>query len=96
MAKTQALFKVRVLSFGYVTTSIWDLFQTVASVCFCFCFSFYFFFFFLIWLHLWHMEVPRPGVKLELQLPAYPIGTATRGLSRICDLRHSLWQLPDP
>ena len=33
------------------------------------------------------MEVPRPGVELELQPPAY--STATRDPSRVCDLRHS-------
>ena len=27
-------------------------------------------------LHLWHMEVPRLGVQLELQLPAYTTATA--------------------
>ena len=27
-------------------------------------------------LHLWHMEVPRLGVQLELQLPAYAHGNA--------------------
>ena len=26
------------------------------------------FFFSFLWLYLWHMEVPRPGVELELQL----------------------------
>ena len=26
--------------------------------------------------HLWHMEVPKLGVKLELQLPAYASATA--------------------
>ena len=36
------------------------------------------------------MEVPRLGVKLELQLPAYT--TATPDPSCICDLHHSLWQ----
>ena len=25
-----------------------------------------------------HMEIPRPGVELELQLPAYPTATATK------------------
>ena len=35
--------------------------------------------------HLWHMEVPRIGVKLELQPPAYTIATA-RDLSHICGL----------
>ena len=37
--------------------------------------SFWFFFFFLR-PHLQHMEVPRLGVELELQLPAYPAATA--------------------
>ena len=30
-----------------------------------------FFFFFFLGLHPWHMEAPRLGVELELQLPAY-------------------------
>ena len=30
---------------------------------------------------LWHMEVPRLGVKLELQLLVYTTATATRNLS---------------
>ena len=42
--------------------------------------------------HLRHMEVPRLGVKLELQLPAYPTPTATLDPSCICDLYHSSWQ----
>jgi len=42
--------------------------------------------------HLWHMEVPRLGVELELQLPAYSTPTATRDLSHICDLHHSSHQ----
>ena len=37
--------------------------------------------------HLWHMEVPRPGVKSELQLSAYT--TATQDPSHICELHHS-------
>ena len=36
-----------------------------------------FFFFFFLGPHLWHMEVPRLGVKLELQLPAYTTATAS-------------------
>ena len=39
-----------------------------------------------------HMEVPRLGVKLELQLLAYAIATATQDLSLICDLHHSSQQ----
>ena len=39
-------------------------------------------------LHVWHMEVPRLGVELELQLPAYTTATETWDPSRICDLHH--------
>ena len=39
------------------------------SVCVCLFLSF-------LGLHLWHMEVPRLGVKLELQLLAYTATTA--------------------
>ena len=46
----------------------------------------------LFWLHLRHMEVPRLGAELELQLPAYATATATWDPSLICDLHHSSWQ----
>ena len=36
--------------------------------------------------HLQHMEVPRLGIKSELQLPAYTTATALRDPSRICNL----------
>ena len=49
-------------------------------------------FFGLLGLHAWHSEVPRPGVKLELYLPA--TATATWDLSLVCDLHHSSWQHP--
>ena len=39
------------------------------------------------------MEVPRLGVKLELQLLAYATATATQDQSLVWDLHHSLWQL---
>ena len=38
------------------------------------------------------MEVPRLGVKSELQLPVYTTATATQNPSCVCDLYHSLWQ----
>ena len=38
------------------------------------------------------MEVPRLGVKVELQISAYVTATATRGLSLVCDLHYSSWQ----
>ena len=42
--------------------------------------------------HLWHMEVPRLGVKLELQLLAYTTATNPPDPSRVCHLHHSSWQ----
>ena len=48
--------------------------------------------------HQWHMEVPRLGIELELQLPAYATAIATGDLSHICDLHHSSQQgqIPNP
>ena len=45
-----------------------------------------FFFFSFLGLHLWHMQVSRLGVELELQLPAYTTATATQDPSRGCHL----------
>ena len=42
--------------------------------------------------HLWHMEVPRLGVKWELQLLAYTTATATQDPNQVCDLPHGPWQ----
>ena len=42
--------------------------------------------------HLQHMEVPRLGVALELQLPAYTSVTAVPDLSSICNLHYSSGQ----
>ena len=39
-----------------------------------------------------HMEVPRPGVESELQLPAYGTATARPDQSHVCDLPHSVLQ----
>ena len=52
------------------------------------------FFFLLLFLglHLWPMELPRLGVKSELQLPIYTTATATRDPSRVSNLHHSSWQ----
>ena len=49
----------------------------------------FFFFPVFLGLHLQHMEIPRLGVKLELQLLAYAIVTATPDPSCVCDLHHS-------
>ena len=40
------------------------------------------------------MEVPRLGVKAQLQLPAYATATATGDPSHVFDLYHSSWQGP--
>ena len=40
----------------------------------------------------WHVEVPRLGVKSELQLLAYSTATAMPDPSLICNLHHSSWQ----
>ena len=47
---------------------------------------------------LQHMEVPRPGVELELLLQAYAKATAMRDPSHVCNLHHSSGplQIPGP
>ena len=55
-----------------------------------------FYFFVFLRLHPWHMEVPRLGVKLELQLLAYTAATATWDPSRVCDLHHSSQECLNP
>ena len=44
------------------------------------------------------MEVPRLGVKLELELPACTTATATQEPNRVCDLHHNSQkcQIPNP
>ena len=51
-----------------------------------------FFFFLFLGPHVWHIEVPRLGVKSGLQLPTYTTATATQDLCSICNLHHSSWQ----
>ena len=41
--------------------------------------------------HLWHMEVPRFGVKSELHLLAYTTVTVRPDPSHICNVPHSSW-----
>ena len=58
-----------------------------------------FFSFVLLGPPLRHMEVPRLGVELELQLLACTTATAMQNLSRcVCNLHHSSRQrqIPDP
>ena len=51
-----------------------------------------FFYYYFLGPHPQPMEVPRLGVELELQLPAYTTATATEDLSCVCDLHHSSQQ----
>ena len=55
-----------------------------------------FFFFVFLGLPLWHMEVPRLGVKLELQHPVYTPATA-KFRSKVCLWpKPQLMAMPDP
>ena len=60
---------------------VFFVFFFFCSVLFCF-----------LGLHVWHMEVPGLGAKLELQLPAYAKATAMPNPSHVCDLHHSSQQ----
>ena len=57
-------------------------------------------FIFFLWPHLWHMEVPRLGVKQELQLPAYTQPwqhwPASATYAALCSITRSLthWARP--
>ena len=44
---------------------------------------------FFLGLHPQHVEVPRLGAELELQLPTYTMATAMLALSCVCNLHHS-------
>ena len=55
-------------------------------------FSFSFSFFFFLGPQPQCTEVPRLGVELELQVPAYAIAAATQDPSHVCDLHHSSQQ----
>ena len=59
-------------------------------------FLFYFFFFHFLGLHPWHMEVPRLGIELELQLPAYTTAIAMQDPELRLRPTPQLRALPDP
>ena len=52
---------------------------------------FLFLFFVFLGQHLWHVEVLRLEVELELQLPAYTTDTAMQVLNHVFDRHHSSW-----
>ena len=82
------------------TEMLKDQYKTIHGLCtqmdqlftFCsLCFSLFLIYLFL-GAHLGHMDVPKLGVRWELQLPAYTTATATRDPSCICNLHHNSWQ----
>ena len=46
--------------------------------------------------HLWHTEIPRLGIQLELQLLACTTATPMQDLSQVWDLHHSSQVTLDP
>ena len=70
--------------FGYLDSDTAVYFEKQTFLLFIYLFIFCF-----LGPHLRHMEVPRLGVKLELQLLAYTTATATQNLSRVCNLHQS-------
>ena len=71
------------------------IFPVVSCIGFCFFFKFFCLFDFL-GPHPQHKEVPRLGIKWELQLPASATVTVTPDLSHVCNLHHSSWQILKP
>ena len=49
------------------------------------------FFFFFLGPHLCHLEFPRLGGELELQVQTYVTTTVMQDPSHIFNLHHSLW-----
>ena len=72
----------------FVLTCILIIFLIKIILFLLFFFNLFFLFCFL-GLHLWHMEVPSPGVELEQKLLAYATARATPDPSLICDLHCS-------
>ena len=76
------------ISFSLFSLSLLLLFNCFVLFCFIL-FYFYFLSFVLGGPHPRHMEVPRLGVELELQLPAHARATAMPDPSCVCNLHHS-------
>ena len=67
-------------------------------LCVCVYICVYIYIFFFLGLPLQHMELPRLGVRWELQLPTYTRATAMQAPSHVCDLHHGSQQhrIPNP
>ena len=83
---------------GTTINRFFELTTALSSSVFYLFFIFIFSSFVFLGPHLWHMEVPSPGVQSELQLPAYIRATATPDQSHVCHLYHSSQQhqIPNP
>ena len=71
-----------IYTFLYINIHIYS-FIYICVVCVCVCVYFF------LELQVWHMEVPRLGVELELQLLAYSTAIATWDPSLVCTIHHS-------
>ena len=84
---TSILFSIVVVTLYIPTNGVEGFFFSTPSLAFVIC-KFFFFFAFL-GPYLQHMELPRLGVKSELQPPATAITTAVPDPSWVCELHHS-------
>ena len=75
------------IGFGLILQSTLDEKKGITLLFFCF-----------LGLRSWHIQLPRLGVKLVLQLWAYDTATATQDPSCVCNLNQSSWQcwIPNP
>ena len=85
-------YKLVVIKFRFlsiVSEYGWRYFSTNSSISSIIFFVCLFCFFVFSGLQPGHMEVPRLGVKSELQMPAYSTATAMQDPSRVCNLYHN-------
>ena len=70
--------------------------ESIIQFIYLFIYLILFYFICFLGLHPWHMELPRLGVQLELQLPACTTAIAMPDLSHICDPTPQLIAMPNP
>ena len=86
MSEAKEAHRTSVLFLSYIFRF---LLRYACGIFCCCCFILFFFGLIFCGPHTRHIEVPSLGVKLELQLSAYTIATATPDPSLICDLHQS-------
>ena len=79
----------------YFTILFYFIYFTILSY---FILFYFILFYFILFLepHRRHMEIPRLGVKSELELPAYTTATAMWGRSHVCYHSSQQCQIPNP